>query len=417
MASQLAIEASESLAASSTLALEASPVAIALTDLSGRIAYANPAFHALFGLSPAITETHPDVSAVCAGCSGFEFLERLARDGQPRQLELTLHSAAGASRRLLCNSVRVEGEGGMPKWLSLSFMEIAHSESLFGASDPAYSDSVLVEKLVGAGSWRISLDNSLDLIRSTMKWSPALCAFFNTRPTDSERTVQHYLEGVHLDDRARVMTAMRATISSNVDYIVEYRKAGTTRIIRSRGTLLRGGRSGSSLVLAGIDQDVTQEYQRDQQQRREAQLLKSIIDTHEAPVYAVDRQLCFVGFNAAYITAQTEADRHKITLGVDVLSVVSDTARRKQVAEHLRRALKGEQRIEDIRAHDHSTGSFRRELVYSPMLGTANEVIGVAVFSRDIQDVAEGRKAPVRSWRRQERLEPMQSAVALIARK
>lgn len=195
---------------------------------------------------------------------------------------------------------------------------------------------------------------------------------------------------------------------------MEYRRTGTSRIVRSRGTLIRAGGPGSPWVLAGIDQDSTQEYQRDQQQRRESLMLKSILESNESPVYAVDRQLCFVSFNRAYLNAQPEADRTEISMGSDVLGSISDTNRRKQVAENLRRALKGERRIEDIQAaQDAPQTSVRREIVYSPMFGLAREVIGVAVFSRDIEDVARVSSAPVRSWRRKEWLEPRQAAVAL----
>jgi PAS domain-containing protein len=406
MASVLSTIASES--------LDASPVAITLTDLSGRIEHSNRAFQKLFGLSPAIEISHPDVTAVCIGCSDLQFLDALARDGKPRQLEVTLRSPAGRIRRLLCSGARVNGEGGMPKWLSLSFIELSLSESAAAMRDSKSVDTVLVEKLATAGSWRIPLEFPQDLRRNPMKWSPALCMFLNTSPNELDRDVQQYLNAVHQDDQARVLTAMRATISSNVDYIVEYRRADISRIIRSRGTLIRGGSAGMPLVLAGIDEDVTQEYQRDQQQRRESLLLRSIVDSSESPVYAVDRQLCFVAFNRAYLNAQSDADRREIAVGADVLSSIGDTSRRKQVAENLRRALKGERRVEDVRAAPGcSETNSRREVVYSPMLGLSHEVVGVAVFSRDIQEVARASSAPVRTWRRQDWLEPRQAAVAL----
>jgi PAS domain-containing protein len=251
-----------------------------------------------------------------------------------------------------------------------------------------------------------------------MRWSPSLCGFFNTRTTDREHGVQQYLGCVHPEDRARVMTAMRATISSNVDYIVEYRRAGTTRVIRSRGTLVRSSEPGSPLVLAGVDQDVTQEYQRDQQQRRDALMLKSILESCDTPVYAVDRQLCYITFNQAYLAMLPDGDRREVGAGGDVLSSIGDAVRRKHVSDHLRRALRGERQVEEIRTHDRSQASARREIVYSPMFGPSREVIGVAVFQRDLQDVPNVKHAPLRSWRRQEWFEPLQTAVALsVARK
>jgi hypothetical protein len=51
--------------------------------------------------------------------------------------------------------------------------------------------------------------------------------------------------------------------------------------------------------------------------------------------------------------------------------------------------------------------------VYSPMFGQSCEVIGVAVFQSDLQDIPPVQQAPLRSWRRQEWFEPLQAAVAL----
>jgi PAS domain-containing protein len=214
------------------------------------------------------------------------------------------------------------------------------------------------------------------------------------------------------------MTAMRATISSNVDYIVEYRRVGTTRVIRSRATLVRSADAGSPLVLAGVDQDVTQEYQRDQQQRRDALMLKSVIESCDKPIYAVDRQLCYITFNHAYLKMLPDGDRREVGSGGDVLSSIGDAVRRKHVAEHIRQALQGERCVEEIRTHDRSQASARHEIVYSPMFGMSREVIGVAVFQHDLQDVSNVKHAPLRSWRRQEWFEPLQAAVALsVARK
>jgi PAS domain-containing protein len=329
---------------------------------------------------------------------------------------MTMRSACGRTKRLLCSGSRVETDNGVPQWLSISFVDLTCSEKSTAQRDT--SPSVLIEKLAGVGSWQIVLDSPNDLLSNTMRWSPSLCGFFNTRPTDREHGVQQYLGGVHPEDRLRVMTAMRATIASNVDYIVEYRRAGTTRVIRSRGTLVRSNEPGTPLVLAGVDQDVTQEYQRDQQQCRDALMLKSVLESSDAPIYAVDRQLCYITFNQAYLAMLPDGDRSEVGAGGDALSSIGDAVRRKEVSEHLRCALQGERRVEEIRTHDRSRASALREIVYSPMFGPSREVIGVAVFQRDLPDVPNVKHAPLRSWRRQEWFEPLQAAIALsVARK
>jgi PAS domain-containing protein len=398
----------------SALSLDASPVAIALTDLSGRIEHANRAFQKLFGLSPAISVLHPDVMTVCVGCADLSFLDAVARDGRLRQIEMTMRLPSGRAKRLLCSASRVDGEIGTPKWLSLSFVDVSVSEADSAHHDCEF-DSVLIEKLAHVGSWRMIVECPQDLTRNMMSWSPALCAFLNTRPSESEHGVQQYLAAVHPDDRARVLMAMRATISSNVDYIVEFRRAGTARVIRSRGTLIRAAAPGSPLILAGIDQDVTHDYQHEQQQRREALVLKSLIESCETPVFAVDRQLSLLTFNRAYLETLSEKDRREVGVGADVLASIGNAFRRKRTAENLRHALQGERRVEELRTHDRSQASMRREIVYSPMLGLSREVIGVAVFQRELPEVAHIKHAPLRSWRRQEWFEPLQAAVALSA--
>jgi PAS domain S-box-containing protein len=247
----------------SALSLDASSVAIALTDLSGRIEHANRAFQKLFGLSPAISVLHPDVMTVCVGCPDLSFLDAVARDGRHRQIEMPMRLSSGRAKRLLCSASRIDGEEGTPKWLSLSFVDISVSEA---------------------------------------------------------NSAQHEC----------VMTAMRATKSSNVDYSIEFRRART-----------------------GV--------------------------------------------------------------GADVLTSINDALRRKHTTENLRRALQGERRVEEIRTHDRSQAIVRREIVYSPMLGLSREVIGVAVFQRELQEVAHIKHAPLRSWRRQEWFKPLQAAVALSA--
>ena len=391
--------------------LDASPVAIALTDLGGRLEHANRAFQKLFGLSPVISALRPDLVTVCVGCPDLSFLDEVARDGRSRQLEMTMRTPSGRTKRLLCSGARVDEEEGLPRWLSLSFVDLTFSE--VDATPRGGTPSVTIEKLAGVGSWQVILDSPNDLVHNTMRWSPALCGAFHTRATDSDHTVQQYLDGVHPEDRARVTTAMRATISSNIDYIVEYRRVGTTRVIRSRGTLIRSAARGLPFVLAGVDQDVTQEYQRDQQQRREALMLKSVIESCELPIYAVDCQLCYITFNHAYLEMLPAGDRREVGAGGDVLSSIGDAVCRAHVSENLHWALKGERRVDEIRAHHRSQASTPCEIVYSPMFGLLHEVIGVAVFQRDLQDVPNVKHASLRSRRLQEWFEPLETAVAL----
>ena len=131
----------------------------------------------------------------------------------------------------------------------------------------------LSQEYGGIGTWEA------DLFNNKLTWSKNCIALlgYTLQALDSR---DKYLNLVHPDDRQKILDATQMHIDSSVPYDVEYRiftANGNIRWLRTTGQIERD-KTGKSLLMRGIFQDVTERH--DHQQRIEQLLaeLKAIVE-------------------------------------------------------------------------------------------------------------------------------------------
>jgi len=122
---------------------------------------------------------------------------------------------------------------------------------------------------VGAWDWNIRTGE--------VRWSDNLERIHGRAPGEFRGTFESFLDGVHPEDRQRVLDAIQRSVISGEPYRIEYRSVGADREIKwfeSRGHVFRDGTGGPEWM-SGICMDVTGRH-RFQEQLCETQRLESL---------------------------------------------------------------------------------------------------------------------------------------------
>jgi PAS domain S-box-containing protein len=122
---------------------------------------------------------------------------------------------------------------------------------------------------VGTWDWNIRSGD--------VRWSDNLERIHGQAPGSFRGTFEGFLEGVHPDDRQRVLDAIQGAVAGGATYSVEYRSIGpgdTVRWFEGRGHVIRD-EAGGPAWMSGICMDVTERH-RFQEQFSQTQRLESL---------------------------------------------------------------------------------------------------------------------------------------------
>ena len=366
------------------IAFDAAPVAIVLCSLAGQLVQANRAFQAMVGLQSLPAFDHADVATICAAHFELDFIEGLARDGVMRRLELQDRVSQDGSGTVMCTASRIDGEEGMPRWLLVVFDSLLGvSASPSAAVDPRDEWSAS-EELAQSGYWCLHADAQPGMTSGEMNWSSGMFNLLDVKPTPAPRTVKQWLATVARHDRAAVAAALRDLTARGGEYDIEYSRlahdAGPVTI-RSRARSVGPISASGVYAVAGVEQRVdTSVHAHD----RIASVMQAIIDSSDCPVFAVDCHWCVTWSNGAFRTMLGSRHTGAGTSLVDYALLVPDACRWQQVFESLRRALRGERRIEETLVHGVNGRARWYDLTYNPVLNAEGKVTGVAVSGIDV---------------------------------
>ncbi len=115
------------------------------------------------------------------------------------------------------------------------------------------------ERMAHVGSWELDVEDSSDLLRSTLRWSDECFRIFGYEPGQIAVTHDLFLQAVHPDDRDSVLAAVAKALRENSPYAIEHRIArpdGAERVVLESGVILADS-NGHAVRMLGSCQDIT----------------------------------------------------------------------------------------------------------------------------------------------------------------
>jgi PAS domain S-box-containing protein len=118
--------------------------------------------------------------------------------------------------------------------------------------------------------------------------------------------------------------------------------------------------------------------------REQHSTLRSIIDSTNALIFAVDRQYRYTSFNRGHAAAMKALYGAEIEQGRSLLECMTVPEDREIARRNLDRTLAGEQFLEESYSGEEFRSRHYFQISHSPIKTQQEEIIGVAVFAQDI---------------------------------
>ena len=375
-----------------SLALEFAPAAFAVTSLAGHLLYANRQFLELCGPDAAATGVaHGDIRTVSGQRIGSALLDAVIKEGGWHRAVIAWPTATGQPRDMLCGVSRVSNEG-MPVCLALVLQDVS---ALAAAHRRQRDDMSVVQRLLRASSWRLSLDamtqgQSTQWQSLPLTWQPqpmAAAEQWRTTAPPVPATLRDYFKCVAPDDCARLVAAIDEAIAQRGGYDVEYElrwPKGQVRRIHASGTVAADD-STTEYKLIGVEIDVTHRARSVREDQPSDVLCDALLEGTDSPVYIVDRKLRYLRFNSAYETLLIDSGGTPVRIGDSILDTIVDPVRRRYLGALLTRVLKGERLIDGTSfVGEASAAQQWFDFSFSPVRGAQGRIEGVVAFGKDI---------------------------------
>ncbi|MGZ8181283.1 MAG: PAS domain-containing protein [Methylobacter sp.] len=239
-------------------AMEASASGISMADVNSPdmpLIYVNPAFEHMTGYS-----RNEVIGRNCRFLHGDE-------SDQPGLNEIRAILREGRSGEALLHNYRKDGT---PFWNDLRIApvhdELGRLTHFIGISDDVTERREAGDALrkseerlrrsqlyanIGTWDWNIQTGRIL--------WSERIAPLFGYPEGQREAAYEHFFNGVHPDDRQKVIDAIDACVNRGVEYNIEHRCVwpdGTVRWLLEHGDVVRA-EDGTPLNMLGVVQDIT----------------------------------------------------------------------------------------------------------------------------------------------------------------
>jgi len=372
--------AEQSTSDNSLLAVTCSPVGLAVASLAGYLLYANQSFLELLGLDPDAVRTRSNIRQASGGHISAAVLDAVAREGHEQQIRISQPVETG-SRELLCSVSRVT-QNATPMYLVLALQDFTAAASDGRRALQRALDWSAAQRLIGACSWRMSLDSQgSDIRRGVLDWSPQIDVLLagSAPPT----SLQDYLRLVVPEDRDRLLEAIDRAIAQGTQYTVDYDlldHTGAVRNMRSSGIAFTdAGESGCKLT--GIEIDISGM----QSHSEHALLLESLLEGIDAPVYMVDRKFRYLCFNSAHADRMEATYGSRLRVGGSALEAIVDPPRRRRLASLLGRVFNGELMVKETEFESDRAGPSQWfDISFSPTRDAQGAIVGAVAVGKDI---------------------------------
>ncbi len=112
--------------------------------------------------------------------------------------------------------------------------------------------------------------------------------------------------------------------------------------------------------------------------------LQDILDSLSEPVFCLDTDYCYTGFNRNYIATVKAIYDTDITVGSSMLDVLSIEEDRERAKSNVDRALQGETVTDEVYFGAAKGSKLYVEITHSPLRNAENKITGVVVYAKNI---------------------------------
>jgi PAS domain S-box-containing protein len=132
--------------------------------------------------------------------------------------------------------------------------------------------------------------------------------------------------------------------------------------------------------------DITKRRQAETALNNQYAILKSIIDSPNTPVFSVDNNYCYTSYNASHAEIMKLIYGVDIQIGKNILNYMSVEEDRNKAKENFDRILNGERFTTESYSGEESLSRLYFEVSHNPVTNSEREIIGAAIFAKDISD-------------------------------
>jgi PAS domain S-box-containing protein len=143
-----------------------------------------------------------------------------------------------------------------------------------------------------------------------------------------------------------------------------------------------------NVIISKLDENIIQ---------KQNAILKSIIESANTPIYSVDNHYNYTSFNSSHAIAMKSLYGVNIELGKNLLEYHKDPLDLESTKSNLDIALHGESFTVEIWEGTDELSRRFFEISHNPVKGINEQIIGVAVFAKDITERRINEEALVRS--------------------
>jgi PAS domain S-box-containing protein len=273
--------------------------AVVITDVSRHIVWVNEAFERLCGLPAQDTLGHLPSELLHIQQNDPELLRRMrqALDKAQAFRGETAHHQDGEDRWLQLEIQPLRHPDG-----SLNgFMAIAADITAQKRAERALRDvnerMTMAADSAGLGVWEI------DLVTGQRIWDAQMYRMFGV-PADGLQAepLLIWRRALHPDDRARTNEALASALAGGRPFQAEFRivhEDGSVHHLRGAAHVVRDA-DGRALRMIGLNHDVTEQRQLEQELREQNALMRSILDALPCGMSVFNRNLDLVASNAEY---------------------------------------------------------------------------------------------------------------------
>jgi PAS domain S-box-containing protein len=238
-------------------------------------------------------------------------------------------------------------------------------------------DFTLEAARVGTWNW--------DKLTGRICWSDNLEALHGLAPGNFSGTFEAFLEGVHADDRDKVLKAIRIALSEGTAYEIDYHSLcpdGTVRSLEAKGRVIYDD-TGRPVRMLGICSDITGRKRAEDALQQSYTLLNAVIEGTTDAVFVKDCQGRYLMINAAgaHFLGKTVAE----VIGKDDTDLFSPETARAIMAGDRRVLATGEiQTYEDVGTAAAVTRTYLS--TKGPYRDAKGTIVGLIGIARDISE-------------------------------
>jgi PAS domain S-box-containing protein len=143
---------------------------------------------------------------------------------------------------------------------------------------------------------------------------------------------------------------------------------------------------GQVIGVIGIGTDITERKRAEKLVLEQYAILRAILQSTDASVFSLDREYRYTTFNGAHAAMMKALYGVDIQIGASLADYQSVLEDWQAARKNFDRALRGEAFVESSLSGEEDRSRRYLEIFHSPIRTGANEIIGVAVYSRDVTE-------------------------------